>query len=165
MGIAFIPSAGSASSDLSAKVAQEKYCVIIRPAASGEFSADQRPPVHGHPLSPDHAGNPLVSFFRGQVKKVGFGAPKSFSITQVIPHSLPEEALLSPRSASLGNREENGRDTRCFFPSVGYYSRFSQNGNQAVAIGVGLRGPDPENGQDLPTTPEAGVAVMVGFAF
>jgi hypothetical protein len=35
-----------------------------------------------------------------------------------------------------------------------------------VAVGVGLRGPDPaDSGEELQTTPEASIAVMVGFAF
>jgi hypothetical protein len=128
-------------------------------------------PVQSRPLpqddhsSSDKTGYPLVSFFKGQIKKIGFGAPKSFSVTQVIAPNLTRSALSASEAADPAVQEQIRRDANCFFPSVGYYSRFSQNGNQAVAVGVGLRGPDPESGEDMPTTPDASVAVMVGFAF
>jgi hypothetical protein len=127
--------------------------------------AESRPLPRNDRPSSDNVDGPLVSFFKGQVKKIGFGAPKSFSIRHVIPPSLTGSALSASEAANQGVQEQNMRDVNCFFPSVGYYSRFSQNGNQAVAIGLGLRGPDPESGKGLPTTPDTGVAVMVGFAF
>jgi hypothetical protein len=127
--------------------------------------AESRPLPRNDRPSSDNVDGPLVSFFKGQVKKIGFGAPKSFSLTPVIPPSLTGSALSGSKTANPAVPEQVRRDVNCFFPSVGYFSRFSQNGNQAVAIGVGLRGPDHENGEGLPTTPDAGVAVMVGFAF
>jgi hypothetical protein len=160
------PSARAATNDGSTKVAKKKFCVIIRPASHGEMPVESRPHLQNDRPSSDKVGYPLVSFFKGQVKKIGFGAPKSFSIKQMIPSSLTGSALSGSKAANMGIQEENGRDVNCFFPSVGYYSRFSQNGTQAVAVGVGLRGPDPADSEmELPTTPEASVAVMVGFAF
>jgi hypothetical protein len=165
-GAVFTPSARAASPDGSAAVDGKKFCVIVRPAAPGKRPVDARPLLQDGRPSPSQADNPLVSFFKGQVKKIGFGVPKSFSVTQVNPAAMPERAVSGRQSASLGYGEEDRGDSRCLFPSLGYYSRFSQNGTQAVAVGFGLRGPDPADIEaELPTTPEASVAVMVGFAF
>jgi hypothetical protein len=164
-GAVLTPSAKAASSEGTSTVGSKKFCVIIRPLSPGKKPVDSRPLLPDSRSSSSHVDGPLVSFFKGQVKKIGFGAPKSFSVTQVIAPNLTGSALSASEAVDPAVQEQIRRDANCFFPSVGYYSRFSQNGNQAVAIGAGLRGPDPEGGEDMPTTPDASVAVMVGFAF
>lgn len=165
-GAVLTPSARASSSEAPATVGQRKFCVIIRPLSPGKRPIDSRPLLNDDRTSSSPIDGPLVSFFKGQVKKIGFGAPKSFSVTQMIAPSLTETALSASEAANPARQEQIRRDANCFFPSVGYYSRFSQNGNQAVALGVGFKRPDPANGEsELPTTPDASVAVMVGFAF
>jgi hypothetical protein len=165
-GVVLAPSAKAAGSDLSATVGKKKFCVIIRPLSPGNRNVDSRPLVQDDSSSSTDVDGPLVSFFKGQVKKVGFGAPKSFAVTQVAAPNLMGNKLSASEAADPAIQDQIRRDANCFFPSLGYYSRTSQNGNQAVALGVGLRGPDPaDGGKELPTTPDASVAVMVGFAF
>jgi len=165
-GAVLTPSAKAASSDLSATVGKKKFCVIVRPLSPGNRPVDSRPLLQDDRSSSSHVDGPLVSFFKGQVNKIGFGAPKCFSVTQVIAPSLTETVLSASEAADPSIQGLIRRDANCFFPSVGYYSRFSQKGSQAVALGFGLKGPDPaDGGRELPTTPDASVAVMVGFAF
>ena len=91
-GTVFSPSAGAASPEGAATIAKRKFCVIIRPASSGKMPIESRPLLQDDRTSSAHDDNPLVSFFKGQVRKIGFGVPQSFSVTQVIPARIPERA-------------------------------------------------------------------------
>jgi hypothetical protein len=73
--------------------------------------------------------------------------------------------MLSSDPIGYAEALEGEFEKRKFFPSVGYFSRASKDGNSAVAVGVGLKGPSGSISGDPQGNPSAGVSLMIGFGF
>ena len=102
----------------------------------------------------------VISFFKGQVKKVGVGTPECFRIDS------EEAALQSSTESEVKGREGSAVNAGAssLFPRAGYFNRTSKNGRRGIAFGAGIGQTEPGLYEDS-GTPDAKIGFVFGFNF
>jgi hypothetical protein len=102
------------------------------------------------------------------MKKVGIGTPDCFAIGQQDKrvHSFAHPDMMYRNLNGYVEALSGDLEIRPFFPTAGYFNRVSREGKSAVALGVGVMGgPATALQQQPPSSPSAGVSLMIGFGF
>jgi len=104
----------------------------------------------------------VKNFFKGQVKKIGFGTPDCFRINT---EGAAAAMTMETATAAVDQLDQSGAaDRDRIFPGVGYFNRSSSHGRRGVAFGMGIGESEPEFGEER-GNPDARIGIVFGFSF
>lgn len=137
-----------------------RYCLIVPPERYKPAVEPVRHVAGADEISDFSGAGRVVTFFKGQMKKVGFGTPDCFRIE---PEEAAALAVREQGSASFDLSNLHSEPAN-LFPGAGYFNRVSRDGRRGMAFGAGI-GQTPVAPHEEYGTPDAKVGIVFGFNF